>query len=136
MCLKEFRSKSRKRGPPRRRHSDSLPFDRAPSRDCAMLTSFAATYRRSSSSRASRGLRDGLRLPELKLSSPTSSRRRFRLSGEGYSFMATDLSICHPGDGVEALNRLPGLAEPILQIDMERELQQLRQEDSWPREAG
>jgi quercetin dioxygenase-like cupin family protein len=50
--------------------------------------------------------------------------------------MATDLSACHPGDGIEVLNRLPGLAEPLLQIDMERELQRLRQEDSWQRETG
>ena len=50
--------------------------------------------------------------------------------------MATNLSTCHPGDGIEALNRLPGLAEPLLQIDLERELQQLRQEDSWQRETG
>ncbi|MBZ5722847.1 MAG: hypothetical protein LAO03_21110 [Acidobacteriia bacterium] len=50
--------------------------------------------------------------------------------------MATNLSACHPGDGIQALNRLPGLAEPRLQIDLERELQQLRQEDSWQRETG
>jgi hypothetical protein len=50
--------------------------------------------------------------------------------------MATNLSVCHPGDGIEALNRLPGLAEPLLHIDLERELQQLRQEDSWQRETG
>jgi quercetin dioxygenase-like cupin family protein len=50
--------------------------------------------------------------------------------------MTTDLGVCHPGDGMEALNRLPGLAEPLLQIDLERELQQLRQEDSWQRETG
>jgi quercetin dioxygenase-like cupin family protein len=50
--------------------------------------------------------------------------------------MATNLSTCHPGDGMEALNRLPGLAEPLLQIDLEHELQQLRQEDSWQRETG
>src|SRR5580765_7731458 len=50
--------------------------------------------------------------------------------------MATNLSTCHPGDGVEALNRLPGLAEPLLQIDLDRELQQLRREDSWQRETG
>jgi quercetin dioxygenase-like cupin family protein len=50
--------------------------------------------------------------------------------------MATDLSPCHPGDGIEALNRLPGLADPLLQIDLERELQQLRREDSWQRETG
>ena len=50
--------------------------------------------------------------------------------------MATNLSLCHPGDGIEALNRLPGLAEPLLHIDLEREMQQLRQEDSWQRETG
>jgi quercetin dioxygenase-like cupin family protein len=50
--------------------------------------------------------------------------------------MATNLSACHPGDGIQVLNRLPGLAEPLLQIDLERELQQLRQQDSWQRETG
>jgi quercetin dioxygenase-like cupin family protein len=50
--------------------------------------------------------------------------------------MATNLSTCHPGEGIEALNRLPGLAEPLLQIDFERELEQLRREDSWQRETG
>ncbi len=50
--------------------------------------------------------------------------------------MATNLSTCHPGDGIEALNRLPGLAELLLQIDLDRELQQLRREDSWQRETG
>ncbi len=50
--------------------------------------------------------------------------------------MATNLSTCHPGDGMEALNRLPRLAEPQLEVDFERELQQLRREDSWQRETG
>ena len=50
--------------------------------------------------------------------------------------MATNISTCHPGDGIEALNRLPGLAGPLLQIDVEQELHQLRQEDSWQRETG
>ena len=50
--------------------------------------------------------------------------------------MATNLGSCRPGAGIEALNRLPGLAEPVLQIDLERELQQLRQEESWQRETG
>jgi hypothetical protein len=50
--------------------------------------------------------------------------------------MATNLSTCLPGDGIESLNRLPGLAEPLLQIDFERELQQLRREHSWHRETG
>ena len=50
--------------------------------------------------------------------------------------MATDIGICHPGEGIRALNRLPGLAEPLIQIDIKRELQQLRQEDCWQRETG
>jgi len=50
--------------------------------------------------------------------------------------MARDLSACRPGAGVEVLNRLPGLARPLLQIDVEQELQQLRQEESWHRETG
>jgi quercetin dioxygenase-like cupin family protein len=50
--------------------------------------------------------------------------------------MATDISTCHPGDSIEALPRLPGLAEPLLQIDLERELQKLRREDSWQRQTG
>lgn len=45
---------------------------------------------------------------------------------ESVFIMATNLSACHPGDGIEALNRLPGLAEPLLEIDLERELQQWR----------
>ena len=49
--------------------------------------------------------------------------------------MATDLSAWHPGDGIDVLHRLPGLAEPLLEIDLERELQQLRREDSWKRET-
>src|SRR6478672_8359695 len=50
--------------------------------------------------------------------------------------MATNRGTCHPGDGIEGLNRLPELAQPLLQIDFERELQQLRREDSWQRETG
>jgi len=50
--------------------------------------------------------------------------------------VATHLSTCQPGDGIEALKRLPGLAQPLLQIDLDRELQQLRREDSWQRETG
>jgi hypothetical protein len=40
-----------------------------------------------------------------------------------------NVNTCHPGEGIEALNRLQELAEPVLQIDFERELQQLRRED-------
>jgi len=32
--------------------------------------------------------------------------------------MATNLSTCQPGDGIEALTRLPELANPLLQIDL------------------
>src|SRR5579864_4132588 len=49
--------------------------------------------------------------------------------------MTTNLSSYLPG-GIEVLNRLPGLAKPLLQIDLEQELRQLRQEDSWQRETG
>jgi len=58
------------------------------------------------------------------------------MDGEKVFIMATNLSTCHPGDGIQALNRLPGLAEPLLHLDLERELQQLRREDSWQRETG
>jgi hypothetical protein len=58
------------------------------------------------------------------------------MHGEKVLIMATDLSAGHPGDGLETLNRLPGLAEPLLQIDCERELQQPRQQESWQRETG
>jgi quercetin dioxygenase-like cupin family protein len=50
--------------------------------------------------------------------------------------MTTNLSTCHPGDGVQALNRLPGLAAPLLLVDLEQELQQLRREDSWQWKTG
>ena len=50
--------------------------------------------------------------------------------------MATDLGACRPGEGIEVLNRLPELAEPLLQLDLEQELRQLRQEESWERETG
>ena len=43
---------------------------------------------------------------------------------------------CHPGEGIKALNRLPQLAEPLLQFDLVSELQQLRVEESWQRETG
>jgi hypothetical protein len=58
------------------------------------------------------------------------------MHGEKVFIMATNLSTCRPGDGIQTLNRLPGLAEPLLQIDLDRELQQPRREDSWQRETG
>jgi hypothetical protein len=77
------------------------------------------------------GARGGRRNFETSLPNPA-------ISGVPYSVffilffspMAANLSTCHPGDGIEALNRLPGLAQPLLQIDFEPELQQLRREDS------
>ena len=50
--------------------------------------------------------------------------------------MAADFSALPPSTGTEALIRTTGLAEPILEIDLEGELCQLRQEDSLQRETG
>lgn len=50
--------------------------------------------------------------------------------------MITNPSTCHPGEGSKALHRLPQLADPLLQFDLQEELQQLRQQDSWQRETG
>jgi hypothetical protein len=50
--------------------------------------------------------------------------------------MASDLNACRPAGGADALNGLTGLAGPLLQIDLEAELSQLRQEDSSQRETG
>jgi hypothetical protein len=89
-----------------------------------MLTSLAAAYRRSLSSRTSRDLRPGLRDAEIQ--AQWIARNHDGDAWESVFIMATNLSACHPGDGTEALNRLPGLAEPLLEIDLERELQQRR----------
>lgn len=45
-------------------------------------------------------------------------------------------NACQPGSGRKKLNRLPNLAEPLLQFDLRRELEELRREDSWERETG
>ena len=50
--------------------------------------------------------------------------------------MIANTEACHPGEGRKALNRLPRLAEPLLQFDLREELEQLRREDSWQRESG
>jgi len=34
------------------------------------------------------------------------------------------------------LTRLPGLADPVLQFDLSKEIEQLRTKESWKREAG
>jgi quercetin dioxygenase-like cupin family protein len=96
-----------------------------------MLTSFAAIYRRSSSCRPLDVLDRAV--------TPRTSRvggQPVETGGEKVFIMAANLSTCHPGGGIKALNRLPELAEPLLQIDLDRELQQLRREDSWQRETG
>lgn len=50
--------------------------------------------------------------------------------------MTTIPRACHPGDGRKALNRLPQLAEPLLQFDLQKELRELRHQASWQRESG
>ena len=50
--------------------------------------------------------------------------------------MAANTEACHPGEGSKVLNRVPQLAEPLLQFDLREELEQLRREDSWQRESG
>jgi quercetin dioxygenase-like cupin family protein len=50
--------------------------------------------------------------------------------------MTANTEACHPGEGSKALNRLPQLAEPLLQFDLREELRQLRREDSWQSETG
>jgi hypothetical protein len=50
--------------------------------------------------------------------------------------MAANTEACHSGEGSKVLNRLPQLAEPLLQFDLREELEQLRREDSWQRETG
>jgi hypothetical protein len=50
--------------------------------------------------------------------------------------MNTNTRTCHPGDSSKALNRLPQLAEPLLQFDLVNELRQLRGEASWQRGTG
>jgi hypothetical protein len=52
------------------------------------------------------------------------------------STMTANTEACHPTEGSKALNRLPQLAEPLLQFDLRDELEQLRREDSWQRETG
>jgi len=50
--------------------------------------------------------------------------------------MKVNQSACRPGDAAKGLNRLPSLAEPVLRFDLRKEIQELRQEDSWARETG
>ena len=50
--------------------------------------------------------------------------------------MTTDIISCHPREASNALNRLPQLSQPLLRFNLLREIQALRQEDSWERETG
>ena len=50
--------------------------------------------------------------------------------------MALRQVSCHPGEGTEALNRLPQLARPLLHFNMREEMRQLRQQESWRRGTG
>ncbi len=50
--------------------------------------------------------------------------------------MATNTSARNPGETSKALERLPQLAEPLLQFNLQEELQQLRERHSWQRETG
>jgi quercetin dioxygenase-like cupin family protein len=50
--------------------------------------------------------------------------------------MTTNTRACDPGEATKALNRLPQLAEPLLQFDLQKELEHLRQQDSWRRDTG
>jgi quercetin dioxygenase-like cupin family protein len=50
--------------------------------------------------------------------------------------MNTNTSPRHPGEGSKALSRLPQSADPLLQFDLQKELQDLRGQDSWQRETG
>jgi hypothetical protein len=50
--------------------------------------------------------------------------------------MNTNTRPRHPGEGSKALSRLPQSADPLLQFDLQKELQDLRGQDSWQRETG
>src|SRR6202051_1805181 len=113
MCLKEFRSKFRKREPPRRRPSNSLLWKRS----IEALCNVDQFCRNTSSIIVFSGLPRLERWAApavVEFSSQHVVKTKMpRLAGERDSLMATNGSTCHPGDGMEALNRLPGLAEPL-----------------------
>jgi quercetin dioxygenase-like cupin family protein len=50
--------------------------------------------------------------------------------------MTTNAGARNPSEASKALDRLPQLAGPLLQFDLQEELQRLRQRDSWQRETG
>jgi quercetin dioxygenase-like cupin family protein len=43
---------------------------------------------------------------------------------------------CRPGEDAGHLSRLPNLADSVLQFDLAKEIEQLREEESWQRETG
>lgn len=50
--------------------------------------------------------------------------------------MTTSTITCHPGEASSMLNKLPQLGQSLLRFDLHREIQALRQEDSWNRDTG
>lgn len=55
---------------------------------------------------------------------------------EDWEVLKMTASTSKPGSSRKKLNRLPYLAEPLLQFDLNREVDELRREDSWERETG
>ena len=72
--------------------------------------------------------------PVLRIRRPSEKRRRG--AARPSRARSTKTSTCHPGEASKALKRLPQLASPLLQFNLQKELQQLRRKDSWQRETG
>ena len=50
--------------------------------------------------------------------------------------MFTSANACHTHEEIEALNKMPWLADPLLKFDLPHELKDLRRKESWDRETG
>lgn len=50
--------------------------------------------------------------------------------------MFTSVNACHTDEEIEALNKMPWLANPLLKFDLPHELEDLRRKESWDRETG
>ena len=50
--------------------------------------------------------------------------------------MFTSANACHTNEEIEALNKMPLLANPLLKFDLSHELEDLRRKESWERETG
>jgi quercetin dioxygenase-like cupin family protein len=50
--------------------------------------------------------------------------------------MFTSANARHTDEEVEALNKMPWLANPLLKFDLPHELEDLRRKESWDRETG